>query len=297
MQPMYAFRGAVEKTGLNDWWDNGGNQIAFGRGDKGFIAINKDGYQMSGTFQTGLPSGDYVDIFSGKSVSVDGSRKVTFSLSNQEDNNIFGIIVGGSNGGDTPSPTNSPVDGSCDVGQKTDCGFLGIDKVGCEEKSCCWVPDYQGSDPWCYFSENSIFEEKSVPEPSLLETSVSENMILEESYDSEGYGSGDTEKCEVKSECGWYGINIFECEAQGCCWVPDYEGKDPWCFNSGSNGSCELIGKHDCGFIGIDEFGCEAKGCCWVPDYEGDDPWCFHSNDRSAVDQISQLFVEDFDNF
>ena len=26
-QPMYAFRGAVKNTGINDWWDNGGNRM------------------------------------------------------------------------------------------------------------------------------------------------------------------------------------------------------------------------------------------------------------------------------
>ena len=33
-------------TTLNDWWDNGSNQIAFCRGGKGFIAINNDGYML-----------------------------------------------------------------------------------------------------------------------------------------------------------------------------------------------------------------------------------------------------------
>ena len=38
-------------TDMNDWWDNGNNQIAFCRGDKGFIAINNDGYDLKETLQ------------------------------------------------------------------------------------------------------------------------------------------------------------------------------------------------------------------------------------------------------
>ena len=36
----------VTGTTLNDWWDNGNNQIAFCRGGKGFVALNNDGYDL-----------------------------------------------------------------------------------------------------------------------------------------------------------------------------------------------------------------------------------------------------------
>lgn len=36
---------------MNDWWDNGSNQIAFCRGDKGFLAINNDGWDLKETLQ------------------------------------------------------------------------------------------------------------------------------------------------------------------------------------------------------------------------------------------------------
>lgn len=36
---------------MNDWWDNGSNQIAFCRGGKGFIAINNDNYALQQTLQ------------------------------------------------------------------------------------------------------------------------------------------------------------------------------------------------------------------------------------------------------
>jgi len=153
MAPMYAFRAAVQGTCLNDWWDNGGNQIAFGRGDKGFIVINKDSGSLSRTFQTGLPAGTYKDIFSGNTVTVDSSRMVSVTLSNAEDNNIFGIHV---DAGDSPGPDpNNDGDADkaeCQIDNKQDCGFMGIDEVGCHERGCCWVEDYGGSDPWCFFS-------------------------------------------------------------------------------------------------------------------------------------------------
>ena len=36
---------------MNDWWDNGSNQIAFCRGGKGFIAINNDNYALQQSLQ------------------------------------------------------------------------------------------------------------------------------------------------------------------------------------------------------------------------------------------------------
>lgn len=39
---MVMFRNVAHGQPLLNWWDNGGNQIAFGRGDRGFIVINND---------------------------------------------------------------------------------------------------------------------------------------------------------------------------------------------------------------------------------------------------------------
>ncbi|SFS67923.1 alpha-amylase [Saccharopolyspora flava] len=63
---MAGFHGAVAGTGLSDWWDNGGGQIAFGRQDKGFVVINREGGELSQTFQTSLPAGSYCDVMSGE---------------------------------------------------------------------------------------------------------------------------------------------------------------------------------------------------------------------------------------
>ena len=75
---------------MNDWWDNGSNQIAFCRGGKAFVAFNNDGYDMSQGLQTCLPAGSYCDIISGgkvdgqctgKTVNVgsDGRAQITIS--------------------------------------------------------------------------------------------------------------------------------------------------------------------------------------------------------------------------
>lgn len=65
---------------MTDWWDNGGDQIAFGRGSKAYVAINHEGSSLTRTFQTSLPAGDYCDVQSGKGVTVDGSGRFTATL-------------------------------------------------------------------------------------------------------------------------------------------------------------------------------------------------------------------------
>jgi alpha-amylase len=63
---MVRFRAATMSSwSVNNWWDNGNNQIAFGRGSAGFVVINREGGTLSRTFQTGLPAGQYCNIISG----------------------------------------------------------------------------------------------------------------------------------------------------------------------------------------------------------------------------------------
>ncbi|GIE90069.1 carbohydrate-binding module family 20 domain-containing protein [Actinoplanes regularis] len=63
---MVAFRNAVRGTAVTNWWDNGGDQIAFGRGSKGYLAINHESGSLTRTFQTSLPAGTYCDVQHGK---------------------------------------------------------------------------------------------------------------------------------------------------------------------------------------------------------------------------------------
>ncbi|WTG93642.1 alpha-amylase family glycosyl hydrolase [Kitasatospora sp. NBC_01560] len=59
---MVGFRNAVAGTGITNWWSNGNNAIAFGRGGKGFVAINRESGPVTQTFQTSLPAGSYCDV-------------------------------------------------------------------------------------------------------------------------------------------------------------------------------------------------------------------------------------------
>ncbi|MBO0914934.1 carbohydrate-binding module family 20 domain-containing protein [Streptomyces laculatispora] len=77
---MVGFRNTARGEGVSNWWDNGGDQIAFGRGSKAYVAINHEGSALSRTFQTSLPAGDYCDIQSGNGVTVNGSGQFTATL-------------------------------------------------------------------------------------------------------------------------------------------------------------------------------------------------------------------------
>jgi alpha-amylase len=86
---MVGFRRAVAGTDVNRWWDNGANAIAFSRGDKGFVAINRESAAVSVSTPTGLSAGTYCDLLTGgkvagacagTSVTVDASGAVQFSL-------------------------------------------------------------------------------------------------------------------------------------------------------------------------------------------------------------------------
>lgn len=60
---MVAFRQITQaQPTVTDWWDNGDNQIAFGRGNLGFVAINGDTESLTHTFQTQLPPGRYCNV-------------------------------------------------------------------------------------------------------------------------------------------------------------------------------------------------------------------------------------------
>lgn len=59
---MVGFRNAVAGSAVTNWWSNGNNAIAFGRGSAGYVAINHEGAAITQTFQTSLPAGTYCDV-------------------------------------------------------------------------------------------------------------------------------------------------------------------------------------------------------------------------------------------
>ncbi|MFF2193246.1 carbohydrate-binding module family 20 domain-containing protein [Streptomyces sp. NPDC058157] len=80
---MVAFRNTARGQGVTDWWDNGGNQIAFGRGTKAYVALNHESGTLTRTFQTSLPAGNYCDVQSGRAVTVDSGGRFTATLAPQ----------------------------------------------------------------------------------------------------------------------------------------------------------------------------------------------------------------------
>jgi alpha-amylase len=65
IRTMVGFRKTVAGTPITNWWDNGANAIAFSRGDKGFVAINRENSPLATSIQTGLPAGTYCDRITG----------------------------------------------------------------------------------------------------------------------------------------------------------------------------------------------------------------------------------------
>ncbi|NCP63811.1 MAG: alpha-amylase [Paraglaciecola sp.] len=51
---------------VTNWWDNGNNQIAFSRGDQGFVAINKETYGLTATIASGMAAGQYCNVLKGE---------------------------------------------------------------------------------------------------------------------------------------------------------------------------------------------------------------------------------------
>lgn len=80
--PMANFRRQTDSTGqsVSNWQSPSDDRIAFSRGNKGFVAINRNGGSWDTTLQTGLPAGNYVDLINQQQVSVDGSGNAHVSV-------------------------------------------------------------------------------------------------------------------------------------------------------------------------------------------------------------------------
>ncbi|MFD4474531.1 alpha-amylase family protein [Streptomyces sp. NPDC058471] len=84
---LVGFRNEVGSAELTDWWDNGGSALAFGRGDKGFVALNNGDGELTRTFATSLPGGTYCNVAKaspdnceGDTVTVGDDGKIETSL-------------------------------------------------------------------------------------------------------------------------------------------------------------------------------------------------------------------------
>ncbi|GLH05680.1 Alpha-amylase-related protein [Gryllus bimaculatus] len=103
-QTLTAWLLQEHRTSVTNWWDNGNQQIAFGRGNAGFIAFN-DQYNtdLKQTLQTGLSQGTYCDVISGsksngacsgKSVTVNGDGTAYIEILSSEDDGVLAIHSG-----------------------------------------------------------------------------------------------------------------------------------------------------------------------------------------------------------
>ncbi|WP_405017091.1 carbohydrate binding domain-containing protein [Kitasatospora sp. NBC_00070] len=111
---MVGFRNAVSGTGITNWWSNGNNAIGFGRGDKGYVAINRESGAVTQTFQTALPAGVYCDVehgdfaagsCSGVTYTVGSDGKFTATVGAGDSVALHVNAKGGSTATPTPTPT------------------------------------------------------------------------------------------------------------------------------------------------------------------------------------------------
>ena len=92
---MVGFRAVTHGEAVTDWETINPDHIAFGRGEKGFVALNNGGSSAVHTYQTSLPAGNYCDIITGNltpdglactgdTVVVDGNGHFTATVATQE---------------------------------------------------------------------------------------------------------------------------------------------------------------------------------------------------------------------
>ena len=92
---MVSFRNAVGNSPLENWWSDCENQISFSRGDLGFVAFNnQNNTDLGEKLKTGLPSGTYCDVITGRIIDGKCTGKTVIV---EEDGtaviSIFGIGV------------------------------------------------------------------------------------------------------------------------------------------------------------------------------------------------------------
>jgi alpha-amylase len=123
---MVGFRNAVSGTAVTNWWDNGNNAIAFGRGSKGYVAINHESGALTQTFTTSLPAGTYCDVqHSGATYSVGSDGRFTATIGANDAVALYagapctgaGGSTGGTTGGTTAAGASFAVNATTTPGQ------------------------------------------------------------------------------------------------------------------------------------------------------------------------------------
>ncbi|MGA5302798.1 carbohydrate-binding module family 20 domain-containing protein [Nucisporomicrobium flavum] len=109
---MVALRNTAAGAAVSNWWSNGSNQIAFGRGSAAYVAFNRSGSALTRTFQTSLPAGTYCDVMAGDAANgsctgpaytVTSGGQVTATVAA---NSALALHINAKgSGGTTPPPT------------------------------------------------------------------------------------------------------------------------------------------------------------------------------------------------
>lgn len=109
---MVAFRNhTISDFHVDNWWSNGNDQIAFGRGTSGFVVINKEGGDLDRTFQTGMAAGRYCNVWDGErsgdvctgsviTVAADGGARIRVAAMSAAVIHVGARLPDGSAGGD-----------------------------------------------------------------------------------------------------------------------------------------------------------------------------------------------------
>ncbi len=79
---MVGFREAVGDAPLAHWQADGASRIAFARGDRGFVAMNRAEATWAATLDTGLPAGQYCNLLDdcATRVTVDAAGRAEFAV-------------------------------------------------------------------------------------------------------------------------------------------------------------------------------------------------------------------------
>jgi alpha-amylase len=89
--PMVNFHNRTANAPLNHWWSNGGDQIAFSRGDEGFVVINREAESLTQTIQTGLSSGFYCNILASGATPCPASEEIKVNWRGQVNVTVEGM--------------------------------------------------------------------------------------------------------------------------------------------------------------------------------------------------------------
>jgi len=89
---MVGFRNTVQTADITNWTSPSTQQVAFGRGNSGYVVINNSDQGWSSTFQTSLPAGTYCNVIdgvknggscTGSTVTVSSDGSFTYSVGNR----------------------------------------------------------------------------------------------------------------------------------------------------------------------------------------------------------------------